>query len=98
MNAVVIKVIDSGMGVPEDAREKLFTPLFNKKSKGQGFGLAVVNRLTEALGRTVTFKSEKGVGDSVYCSLTSAEEDNLPNMLSKSFSINNDAVVYFSGL
>ena len=61
-NDVVIDVIDSGIGIQEDARDKLFIPLFTTKSKGQGFGLAVVKRLTEALGGTVTFESEEGKG------------------------------------
>jgi PAS domain S-box-containing protein len=59
---VVISVQDSGVGVPEDAKDKLFTPLFTTKAKGQGFGLPVVKRLTEALGGTVTFESEEGKG------------------------------------
>jgi signal transduction histidine kinase len=32
------------------------------KSKGQGFGLAVVKRMTEGLGGTVTFESTQGKG------------------------------------
>jgi PAS domain S-box-containing protein len=58
----VITVADTGVGIPKEAREKLFTPLFTTKSKGQGFGLAVVKRMTEALGGTVTFESEEGKG------------------------------------
>jgi signal transduction histidine kinase len=61
-SAVVIMVKDTGVGIPEDAKDKLFTPLFTTKSKGQGFGLAVVKRLTEALGGTVTFDSKEGTG------------------------------------
>jgi signal transduction histidine kinase len=60
--AVAITVQDTGVGISEDDKEKLFTPLFTTKAKGQGFGLAVVKRLTEALGGTVTFESQKGKG------------------------------------
>jgi signal transduction histidine kinase len=53
---------DTGVGIPLEVRNKLFTPLVTTKPKGQGFGLAVVKRLTEALGGTVTFESETGKG------------------------------------
>jgi signal transduction histidine kinase len=59
---VHITVEDTGEGIPEEAREKLFTPLFTTKAKGQGFGLPVIKRLTEALGGTVSFESKVGIG------------------------------------
>jgi PAS domain S-box-containing protein len=65
----VITVSDTGMGIPEDVRVKLFTPLFTTKSKGQGFGLAVVKRLTEALNGTVTFESQMGKGTKFFIRL-----------------------------
>jgi PAS domain S-box-containing protein len=58
----VITVEDTGVGIREEAKSKLFTPLFTTKSKGQGFGLAVVKRMTEALGGTVTFESQADKG------------------------------------
>jgi signal transduction histidine kinase len=58
----VITVEDTGVGIPEDAKSRLFTPLFTTKSKGQGFGLVVVKRITEALGGTIDFESEVGKG------------------------------------
>ncbi len=58
----LITVEDTGEGIPEEARDKLFTPLFTTKSKGQGFGLAVVKRLTEAMAGNVSFESEVGKG------------------------------------
>ncbi len=61
-NFITVTVEDTGPGIPEETRPKLFTPLFTTKSKGQGFGLAVVRRLTEALGGTVSFESEVGKG------------------------------------
>jgi signal transduction histidine kinase len=36
--------------------------MFTTKAKGQGFGLPVVKRMTEALGGTVTFESKEGKG------------------------------------
>lgn len=60
--ATVITVKDTGVGIPEDVKPKLFTPMMTTKSKGQGFGLAVVKRMAEGLGGTVTFESEAGKG------------------------------------
>jgi signal transduction histidine kinase len=57
-----ITVEDNGEGIPENVRSKLFTPLVTTKSKGQGFGLAVVKRLSEGLGGKVSFESEVGKG------------------------------------
>lgn len=58
----VITVEDTGVGIPEEAKSKLFTPMFTTKSKGQGFGLAVIKRMTEALSGNVTFESQEGKG------------------------------------
>ena len=59
---VVLTVQDTGQGIPEEIKPKLFTPLFTTKSKGQGFGLAVVKRMTEALGGEVSYESKIGEG------------------------------------
>jgi len=61
-NDYVIAVEDTGVGIPEEAKGMLFAPLFTTKSKGQGFGLAVVKRMTDALDGTVTFESQEGKG------------------------------------
>ncbi len=58
----VITVGDTGVWIPENVKDKLFTPMFTTKSKGQGFGLAVIKRMAEALDGTVTFDSEEGNG------------------------------------
>ena len=59
---VEISVDDTGEGIPKDVQAKLFTPLMTTKAKGQGFGLPVVRRMTEAMNGTVTFESEEGKG------------------------------------
>jgi two-component system CheB/CheR fusion protein len=71
---IVLTVEDTGNGVPEKVAGKLFTPLFTTKAKGQGFGLAVVKRLTEVLGGSVTFESEVGKGTKFILRLPSTKE------------------------
>jgi PAS domain S-box-containing protein len=59
---VVITVVDTGVGIPEEVKPRLFTPMMTTKAKGQGFGLAVSKRLIEALKGSISFKSESGKG------------------------------------
>lgn len=59
---VIIAVKDTGTGIPKDIQNKIFTPMFTTKSKGQGFGLPVVKRMTESLGGVVSFESQEGKG------------------------------------
>ena len=58
-----ISVEDTGSGIPEEDRNKIFKPLFTTKSKGQGFGLSVCKRLVEAHSEgSIAFESEVGKG------------------------------------
>jgi len=61
---IVLSVKDTGVGIPLEIQDKMFTLMFTTKSKGQGFGLPVVKRMTESLGGTVTFESKEGKGTS----------------------------------
>jgi PAS domain S-box-containing protein len=60
--AITITVADTGVGIPDEVKPMVFQPLMTTKSKGQGFGLAVVKRLVEAQGGTISFESEVGEG------------------------------------
>ncbi len=75
----VITVQDSGVGIPEDVKPKLFTPLFTTKAKGQGFGLAVVKRMTEALNGNVTFESQEGKGTKFIIRLPATKKNSKTN-------------------
>ena len=55
---IFVTVEDTGVGIPEEVKPKLFQPMVTTKSKGQGLGLAVVKRLVEAQGGTIFFESE----------------------------------------
>jgi PAS domain S-box-containing protein len=58
----LLSVEDTGHGIPVEVKDRIFMPLVTTKAKGQGFGLAVVKKLTEALNGNVTFESEPGKG------------------------------------
>ncbi|MGD6850463.1 MAG: PAS domain-containing sensor histidine kinase [Candidatus Bathyarchaeia archaeon] len=60
--SVILAVSDTGAGIPNEVKEKLFKPLFTTKSKGQGFGLPVVKKLVEALDGNVSFETQVGKG------------------------------------
>jgi signal transduction histidine kinase len=73
VNDFLITVKDTGVGIPENIRGKLFEPMFTTKSKGQGFGLAVIKRLTETLGGKVAFESQVDKGTTFIVRLPSLE-------------------------
>ncbi len=64
-----IKVSDTGKGIPEEVKPRIFTPLVTTKAKGQGLGLAVVKRLIEALQGTVNFESQEDKGTTFIVTL-----------------------------
>lgn len=66
---MLITVTDTGVGIPAEVQPNLFKPMFTTKAKGQGLGLAVVKRLVEALGGSVSFESKVGYGSKFIVSL-----------------------------
>jgi signal transduction histidine kinase len=66
---IIVAVSDTGTGIPEEVKDKIFKPLFTTKSKGQGFGLAVVKKLVEALGGCISFETRVGRGTSFIIEL-----------------------------
>jgi PAS domain S-box-containing protein len=71
----LISIQDTGEGIPQEAQKQLFTPLFTTKSKGQGFGLAVVKRLIEAQDGEVTYRTQNGKGTTFTLQLPLNKQD-----------------------
>jgi two-component system sensor histidine kinase HydH len=59
---VVLAIIDTGPGMNEATRERLFQAFFSTKSNGSGLGLPTVRRIVEAHGGTIQCDSEVGKG------------------------------------
>ncbi|MFH0800371.1 MAG: HAMP domain-containing sensor histidine kinase, partial [Pseudomonadota bacterium] len=58
---LIIKVTDSGPGIPEDLLPKIFDPFFSHgKQGGSGLGLAISQRIISLHGGTIRAKNRKG--------------------------------------
>jgi signal transduction histidine kinase len=73
----VIKIRDTGVGIPSQYLDKIFEPFFTTKESGTGLGLAVVYRIVESHGGKIYVESEEGKGTefTVELPLNKEEED-----------------------
>jgi two-component system nitrogen regulation sensor histidine kinase NtrY len=53
---IVIDVVDSGIGLPKVARQRLLEPYVTTRAKGTGLGLAIVGRVLEDHGGRIELK------------------------------------------
>src|SRR6266513_416521 len=53
---------DTGKGIPEDIKAKIFNPLFTTRDKGVGLGLAVAKQLVESHHGDIKVSSKVGEG------------------------------------
>ncbi len=63
---IVIEVRDNGSGIPEELRDKIFTPNFSTKTSGMGLGLAIIKNIIERAGGTIRFDTKLGEGTSFF--------------------------------
>jgi hypothetical protein len=61
-DAVEIVIADTGHGVTQELKEKLFLPYFSTKNRGTGLGLAIVNRIVEDHRGSIRVEENAPVG------------------------------------
>jgi len=59
---LMIEVSDSGPGIEENVRKRIFTPFFTTKEGGTGLGLATVKKIVDAHRGKIDVISEPGKG------------------------------------
>ena len=59
---LLIIVKDTGTGIPDEIKEKIFENGFSTKGPGRGIGLYHVKQLVSSLGGTITVESQVGTG------------------------------------
>ena len=77
---VRLHVADTGIGIPEEAREKVFEVFerFHNKElviEGTGIGLALTKRLVEHMGGKIGVESNKDGGSTFWVELTTVNKD-----------------------
>lgn len=68
-NYVNITFHDTGKGMKEEDKTRLFEPFFSTKPRGTGLGLATAKIIVEAHGGSISVKSDYGEGAAVTVSL-----------------------------
>ncbi len=66
---------DTGPGIPDEVKTKLFQPNFSTKTDGMGLGLAIVKKTVTDLGGEVWIESEVGAGTTVGLVLPAGGQD-----------------------
>ena len=61
-DAVEIVVADTGNGVTQELKEKLFLPYFSTKKRGTGLGLSIVSRIVEDHRGSIRVEENRPVG------------------------------------
>lgn len=59
---VVLRIADTGSGMPPEIRARAFEPYFSTKKQGTGLGLPTVKRIVDGHGGKIELDSEPGRG------------------------------------
>jgi signal transduction histidine kinase len=73
--AVEVRVVDTGPGIPEEARRRIFDPYFTTKPNGTGLGLAICKRLVTIHRGAIAVESFPGVGTIFTVTLPQYDSD-----------------------
>ena len=68
-----VRIEDTGDGIPEDMKDRIFQPYFTTKSGGTGIGLAIVKTIVDEMNGQLSFESQSGKG-SVFVVRLKAEK------------------------
>jgi signal transduction histidine kinase len=60
--AVMVRVQDTGHGIPEDIRSRLFEPFFTTKEEGTGLGLCIAANILAGQGGQIALESSTAGG------------------------------------
>lgn len=68
-DVVELEFADTGLGIPADKLEKIWTPFFTTKTKGTGLGLAIARKIVQTHGGRLSVRSAPGQGSTFTMAL-----------------------------
>ena len=69
MATTTFEVVDNGVGISADDRDKIFLPFFTTKPSGTGLGMSIVKKIVDLHGGEVAVDSAPDRGTRVRISL-----------------------------
>jgi two-component system, NtrC family, sensor histidine kinase HydH len=81
---IVLDVIDTGAGMTEEVRTRIFDAFFSTRPAGSGLGLPTARKIIEAHGGSIQVQSEPGKGSQFTLRLP-VREGNAPEAADRSF-------------
>ena len=73
--SIILKIIDTGYGIPKNQQDKIFTKLFRadnvigRDTEGTGLGLYIAKSIVEQMGGRLWFESKENSGTIFYANL-----------------------------
>ena len=68
-NAVMLEVVDTGVGISPEKLEQIFTPFYTDKNRGTGLGLAIAKSIVDKHQGSITVSSIPGEGSTFRLTL-----------------------------
>ena len=99
-NSLIVEVKDTGMGISEDVRDKLFDKFYqvdssySKTFQGTGLGLAISKQLVELMGGEIWVESKLNIGSSFYFTIIFEMPNDLPSSIDNKTPIYTEEVNY----
>jgi len=66
--SVNFKIKDTGCGIEDKIKDKIFSHLYTSKKEGSGFGLSICSQIAKKYNGDIKFESEAGKGTTVTVS------------------------------
>jgi PAS domain S-box-containing protein len=92
-NKVIIKVVDTGIGIPDSYHDVIFEPFrqvsegYNRQFEGSGLGLTLTKKYVKMMNGRIWFNSKLGEGSAFFVELNAAvKNDNNNSIQSQSSS------------